>query len=411
MGSSTRQKRGPNKEESHSVIKPLITIPTYNNERTVLAIAEKALSTGLPVLVVNDGSTDKGIETIRSTSAEIIDFPHNRGKGAAILAAARWAGDKDYSHIITVDADGQHNPLEVNGFVELIKPNPMAIIVGKRDFDNENVPGSSRFGRWWSNLWCRITTGLTIGDSQSGFRAYPVEALNKVRCHGNRYNFEVEVLVRSAWAGIDILDTPISVNYSTETKESSHFNPFWDNYRISVTYTRLVIRNFFPWPHKVIFKKSKEKKELSLSLRHPVKSLGILLKENTTPKEIVSASMLGILLGTLPLIAMHSVSIIFVATRLRLNRLISLNISHLCAPPLVPAIAIEAGYFIRNGKFLTEFNYQTLGHEAHQRLYEYIIGATVIAPFLTLFAGLVVYLLILLYKVLVPAKEKENSLG
>ena len=411
MGPSSRPKAEQEKK-GKLVSKAVIVIPTYNNRKTLRDVVQRALSTGLPVLVVNDGSTDGAIETISDTAAEILHFTENRGKGAAIIAAANWANKQGYSHIITIDADGQHDPKEVSGFIEKIAAHPMAIIIGKRNFENANVPGSSRFGRWWSNLWIRITTGYSIGDSQSGYRAYPVEAITKVPCKGNRYNFEVEIIVRGAWAGLQIIDHDISVNYSAETKEASHFDPFWDNYRISTTYTRLFIRNFIPLPHKVIFKREeKGNLEGKLSLRHPLKSLNILLKEKTTPKEIVSASMLGILLGTLPLIAMHSVSIIFFATRLRLNRLIALNISHLCAPPLVPAIAIEAGYFIRNGSFLTEFNYQTLGHEAHLRLYEYVLGATAIAPFLTILAGISVYLLIQIYKAIVPIKGKEESVG
>lgn len=392
--------------------KPLIAIPTYNNSKTLRNVVDRALATGLPVLVVNDGSTDGSMETLNDSAAKILSFSENQGKGKAIMAAAFWAKERGYTHLITLDADGQHDPADVSCFIEKIETHPMSIIIGKRDFENSRVPRSSRFGRGWSNLWIRITTGYNIGDSQSGFRAYPVEALIKIPCKGSRYNFEVEIIVRSVWAGLNIIDQPVSVNYSDETKEASHFDPLLDNYRISTTYARLVIRNFIPLPHKVIFKRDEKKKIAGkLSLRTPVKSLNILLKENTTPREIVYASMLGIFLGTLPLIAMHSVAIIFAATRLRLNRLIALNISHLCAPPLVPAIAIEAGYFIRNKRFLTEFNYQTLGHEAHIRLYEYLIGATVIAPFLTVLAGVTVYLLIQIYQTLVRAKGKEDSLG
>jgi len=394
------------------VNRPLIVIPTYNNSNTLSNVVQKALSTGLPLLVVNDGSTDGAIETLGGNREEILHFSKNQGKGKAIVAAANWARDHGYSHLITLDADGQHDPAEAPGFIEKLEAHPLAIIIGKRNFKNAQVPASSRFGRWWSNLWIRITTGQSVGDSQSGYRAYPVDAIIKVPCKGQRYNFEVEIIVRSAWAGLEMIDHDISVNYSAETKAASHFRSFRDNYHISVTYAGLVVRNFLPLPHKVIFKKeANDKPENRLSLRHPLKSLNILLKENTTPREIVSASMLGILLGTLPLIAMHSLSIIFIATRLRLNRLIALNISHLCAPPLVPAIAIEAGHFIRHGRFLTEFNYQTLGHEAHLRLYEYIIGAIVIAPFLTIFAGMAVYLLIQVYQAIVPVKGKEEPLG
>lgn len=392
------------------MIKPLIVIPTFNNKKTLKKIVDDSLSTGIPLLVVNDGSTDGSLDTIKTTPAKVISFESNKGKGAAILAGAKWAENEGYSHIVTIDADGQHDPKEAPKLIKMAQNHPQSIILGKRNFEDALVPGSSRFGRWWSNLWCRITTGHSIGDSQSGFRVYPVEALNKVQCKGTKYDFEVEILVRGVWAGLKIIDHDISVNYSAETKEASHFDPFYDNYRISVAYTRLVIRHFFPWPHKVLFNINEINEEDKLSLQHPVRSLKILLKENTTPREIVYASMLGILLGTLPLIAIHSVSIIFAATRLKLNRLIALNISHLCAPPLVPAIAIEAGYFIRNGRFLTEFNYQTLGNEAPQRLLEYIIGATFIAPFLTIFAGAIVYMLILSYQIFMSLKNKDRSI-
>jgi hypothetical protein len=87
---------------------------------------------------------------------------------------------------------------------------------------------------------------------------------------------------------------------------------------------------------------------------------------------------------------MHSIIIVFFATRLRLNRLIALNVSHFCAPPIVPALAIEAGYFLRHGRFLTEFTMQTLGHEALQRLGDYLLGSVVIAPVLGGMAALFV---------------------
>lgn len=410
MGYAFRETQIKFKEKS-VMIKPLIVVPTFNNKKTLKKIVDESLATGIALLVVNDGSTDGSIDTIKATPANIISFESNRGKGAAILAGAKWASTEGYTHIVTIDADGQHDPKEAPGLIKSAQSHPHSIILGKRRFEDALVPRSSRFGRWWSNLWCRITTGHSIGDSQSGFRVYPVDALCKVQCKGTKYDFEVEILVRGSWAGLTIIDHDISVNYSTETKKASHFDPFYDNYRISVAYTRLVIRHFFPWPHKVLFNKEEISEEERLSLKHPVRSLKILLKENTTPREIVYASMLGILLGTLPLIAIHSVAIIFAATRLKLNRLIALNISHLCAPPIVPAIAIEAGYFIRNGRFLTEFNYQTLGNEAPQRLLEYIVGATFIAPFLTVFAGIIVYILILIYQLFMSRKNKERTIG
>lgn len=229
-----------------------IVIPTFNNRLTLRAVAEKAAASGLPVLVVNDGSTDGGPEALAGLAVARVDFPVNKGKGAAILAGAEWAEANGFTHIITVDADGQHDPADIPGFVEMIKKDPLSIVVGDRQF-REAAPFSSRFGRKWSNMWLWITCGRSVRDSQSGFRGYPVAALRKVVCCGRKYDFEVEILVRSVWAGIDITSIPISVHYSDETKKASHFDPFMDNLRISKAYTRLVIRTLVPWPHKTLF--------------------------------------------------------------------------------------------------------------------------------------------------------------
>ncbi len=395
-------------KKSGIMINILIVIPTFNNRKTLRHVAEKALGTGLKVLVVNDGSTDGGPESLEGMPVSRVDLPVNMGKGSAILAAAEWAEKNGFTHIITMDADGQHDPDDSSRFIEMIMANPWSIIVGNRQFPVLSVPFSSRFGRMWSNLWFRITSGYSIPDSQSGFRAYPVGALRQVSCKGRRYDFEVEILVRGAWAGLEITHTNISVHYSDETKKASHFDPLRDNARISNIYTRLVIRNLIPWPHKIIFNHNAKE---TLSLLHPVKSFKLLLMESSSPREIALSSMLGIFMGTLPLIACHSVAIFFVATRLRLNRLVALAVSNICAPPIVPAMAIEAGYFLRHGRFLYEFNMRTLGYEAPQRLLEYLIGSLIIGPILALFIGSLFYFLILVYRDLSLARGGKGYLG
>lgn len=411
MGSAVRKERETVKKIDMTT-NILLVIPTYNNVSTLRRVVGRAIATGLKVLVVNDGSTDGGLDTLNGLKmVSRIDFPQNRGKGAAILAASEWAEAHQFSHMITIDADGQHNPDESFLFKRKIEENPSAIIIGNRQFQQEDVPFSSRFGRRFSNFWFRVCSGINLPDTQSGFRAYPVFALRRIDCYSRRYNFEIEIIVRAVWAGLDVNYVNISVNYSLETRESSHFDPLWDNLRISASFTRLVFRNFTPWPHRILMRKDKENSRVGgLSILHPLRSIKILLKENTSPMEITLAAMLGIFLGTLPLIASHSIAIIFFATRLRLNRLIALNISHICAPPLVPALAIEVGYFLRHGHFLTEFNFRTLGYEAHERLFEYFIGSLLVGPLLALLVGLVVYLLIQIYQNLAPLGWKKRNL-
>jgi len=382
--------------EKINKISILLVIPTYNNRNTLRSVVEDSFKTGLSILVVNDGSTDGGPDTISDLKVEQLDLPKNKGKGIAIQAAAQWAYKNDFTHIITMDADGQHSAEDIPKFVEKIAENPLSIVIGARDFESTDTPESSKFGCKFSNFWVRVSTGVSVSDSQSGFRAYPVDALRRLHCLSRRYNYEVEILVKGIWAGLDVQSVNIAVNYNPETIDASHFRPFVDNARISLTYTYLVTRNLFPLPHRVLYG-PKPAERIKSFFFNPFRGLKLLVTEKSSPRQIMFAVMLGIFLATLPLVAIHSLAIVFVATRLKLNRLIALNVSHFCAPPLVPGIAVELGYFLRNGKFLTEFTLQTLGHEALQRIGDYLLGSIVLAPVLAILAGVITYLIIRIY--------------
>ena len=128
-------------------IKPLIVIPVYNHAGTLREVVTRALAVCGDVLVVDDGSTDGSAEVLKGLPVRFIRHEKNRGKGAAILTAVEEARRLGMSHIITIDADGQHDPADMSRFMPLIKEDPLAIVVGKRRFSGKNVPFSSRFGR------------------------------------------------------------------------------------------------------------------------------------------------------------------------------------------------------------------------------------------------------------------------
>jgi glycosyltransferase involved in cell wall biosynthesis len=218
-------------------------------------VVRGVLEKGLPVLVINDGSSDGTSAEIAKLPVTRIEFPVNRGKGRALRRALTWAREHAYTHMITIDADGQHDPDDIPRFIEKINRHPDRIIIGKRDFGT-NVPGKSRFGRTWSNLWIRIASGGITPDSQSGYRAYPVQ-LAELTFLGARYEFEVEVLVRAVWAGFQLDWVDVSVKYFQGTERVSHFKPLWDNMRISVIYTLLVLRRLLPLPHRKHFAKNR----------------------------------------------------------------------------------------------------------------------------------------------------------
>ena len=379
-----------------SIVKIVIVIPVYNNVRSLREVVLRALKVHDAVMVVDDGSTDGGIDTLEGLDVHVQQHPTNRGKGAAILTAAKVARRLGMTHMVTIDADGQHDPADFKQFVPLVKRAPHAVVVGKRDFCTVDVPGLSRFGRQFSNFWFRLQTGQAIGDTQSGFRCYPLAVLEKLKLREKRYAFEVEVLVKAAWAGIKLREVNIAVFYPPQRERISHFRLFRDNFQLSLLNTRLTLRSILPLPHRQILEENDFANKITIL--HPVRSLKKLLSENASAGQLAAAGALGVFLGALPLIACHTIAILFAAGFFRLNKIAALSTSQLCMPPLVPAICIELGYFLRHGTFLTEVSIKTLGYQGLERCYEWLIGSLLLAPMLALCVGGIIYVMVFFIK-------------
>ncbi len=362
-----------------------VVVPVYNHGETLRKVVAGILNIHEHVLVVDDGSDDQGIRNVEDMPIHVRVHKKNLGKGAALRTAAEEALSLGATHIVTIDADGQHDPDELPKFFAAVHKNPMAVHVGCRDFETADVPGISRFGRAFSNFWLRVQTGSKIMDSQSGFRAYPLTIFKDLAFTDSRYSFEVEVLVRSAWAGLELCDIPISVYYPPREKRVSHFRAFADNVRISWLNTRLTLRSILPWPHQKITRHGDELD--AVSIVRPLKSLKILLQKEATARGLAAAVFIGVFFGTLPLIGLRTLVILFIAGYFAQNRIAALAASQLCIPPFVPAICIEVGHYLRHGSFLTEISMQTLGYEALERIWEWIIGSLIVAPVLASLAA------------------------
>ena len=385
-----RQAVAPRLQPSSDSLKIIIVIPVYNHSATLRRVVTRALQVHDEVMVVDDGSTDDAVSALQGLNVHIARHPQNLGKGAAILTAAQEARRLGMTHIVTIDADGQHNPDDFHRFIPVIQGAPDAIVVGKRDFQNADVPRANRFGRSFSNFWLRLQTGKTLGDAQSGFRTYPLSMLENLKLYEQRYTFEIEVLVKAAWAGVELLEVDISVYYPPAQERVSHFHLFLDNLRLSLLNAKLTMRSVAPLPHRKIVN-SRHRAGEKITVLHPLKSLKTLLTENTSPERLAAAGALGVFLGTLPLIAVHTIAILFAAGFLRLNKVAAVSSSQLCMPPLVPALCIEIGYFIRHGRFLTEISLKTLGYQAPERLYEWLIGSMILAPAMAVLIGGSIY--------------------
>jgi len=230
-----------------------VVMPTYNNGGTLRDVVERVLSFCTDVIVVNDGCTDNSDEILTSFGERItvVDYGHNRGKGYALKQGFKKAKNLGFNYALTIDSDGQHFPEDIPLFVEALEQHPDALIVGSRNLNQENMPGQNTFANKFSNFWFKIQTGISLPDTQTGYRLYPLRRLPKI--FSSRYEAELSLLVFSAWRGTDLI--PIKVNVFYPEDRVTHFRPFWDFFRISVLNTVLcVVALVYGWPSRLIRK-------------------------------------------------------------------------------------------------------------------------------------------------------------
>jgi uncharacterized protein (DUF2062 family) len=189
---------------------------------------------------------------------------------------------------------------------------------------------------------------------------------------------------------LDIICVDVGVYYPPAGERVSHFRLIMDNLRLSRTHAMLVLRRLLPWPHRKLVKK---KKEDLMVLLHPVRVFRQLMSEHATPGGLAAAGAVGVFLGAVPLLFVHSLVILYVATRLHLNKAVALNTQHICVPPVVPVLCIEVGFYVRTGEFLTVLSFDTVFVQFKDRLIEWLIGSLIVGPVLALVVGAAIYLL------------------
>lgn len=247
--------------ENFKTLKCCVIIPTYNNYKTLQQVVEGVLVFTEDVIVVNDGSTD-------STAEILLQFPQiqqillikNKGKGNALRQGFKHADSLGYRYAITIDSDGQHFPEDIPVFVEALEndSNKEILLIGARNMTQLGVPKKSSFGNKFSNFWFWVETGTRLQDTQSGFRLYPLFAMKNLKFYTNKFEFEIEAIVKAAWSGIEVKNVPIRIHYELENRVS-HFRPFKDFTRISILNTWFVLVTFFYIKPRNLFRKLKKR--------------------------------------------------------------------------------------------------------------------------------------------------------
>jgi len=196
------------------------------------------------VLVIDDGSGPEGREAVaalgRAGLAEVFHRPENGGKGAAVKTGFVRARELGYTHVLQVDADGQHDVSQIPVFLAAARETQDAAIIGYPIY-SETAPRGRLFARKITNFWVSVETfSRRIKDAMIGFRVYPLAAVRGAARCGDRMDFDIEVVVRLVWDDVQIVNLPVKVRYLTaEEGGVSHFRMFRDNVRITWLHTRL----------------------------------------------------------------------------------------------------------------------------------------------------------------------------
>lgn len=225
--------------------KPCILIPVYNHDKQLEPVLKDVAAYKLPIIVVDDGSSKNCAAHLKKLKylygLELFQLPINQGKGAAVVRGFLEAWRLGYSHVIQLDADGQHDVSRLTDLLTLSKEQLTSLITAIPIYD-ESVPRSRKIGRYITHFWVWVNTlSFSIKDSMMGFRVYPlaevIQLLNVQNTVGRRMDFDTDIMVRLFWRGVSVISLPVKVIYPDDGL--SHFNLVRDNWRISCMHTAL----------------------------------------------------------------------------------------------------------------------------------------------------------------------------
>ncbi len=368
-----------------------VIISTYNNAKTLKRIIEDVLHYTENVIVVNDGSTEEISQILSGFDCiEIISYDRNMGKGYALRKGFEKAIAKGYKYAITIDADGQHFAEDIPLFVEKLNMHPEAVIIGARNMNKEGVPGTSSFGNKFSNFWFWVETGKRLPDTQSGFRLYPLDCIKTKKWFTKKFEFEIEVLVRLSWSGIEVTHIPVQIHYAPKETRVSHFRPFIDFTRISILNTILVVIAFLYIKPRDFFRAA-----FSKSIKQHFKDQ-VSNPEFSNTRLALSIGF-GVFMGIVPLWGYQMITAAFLAYLLKLNKVIVVVSSNISIPPMIPPILFLS---VKTGELLTgthtgiNFHSEITFETIKSLIIVYLIGSFAFAAMMFVLSSFLSFLLL-----------------
>ena len=355
---------------------PCVLIPCFNHSATVGAVAQAAL-VHAPVIVVDDGSTEK---LPALSGCDVVRLASNGGKAAALRAGFLRAKELGFTHAITMDADGQHFAEDLPKFLAAANQHPDAYLVGVRDLVAAGCPKHRQRSNRISTFWYRVETGVTLGDTQCGFRCYPLALVEQLKIKSGRYAYELEFMVRAAWVGTNVSAVPVKCSYEPGKTGTSHFRTVRDFVHITNMNILLVLQSWLvPLSLRVAWSRGERR-----GFRHAVSEF---FSENAhEPGKMAGAVGVGLFIGIAPLWGVQMVLALWVAHRLRLNKAVAAVASHISIPPMIPLIfcgALTLGSRVLHGKWF-EFSMKSMTRAewiaaAKAHAWEWVVGSVVLA--------------------------------
>lgn len=344
----------------------VVVLPTYNHGATVVGVLDGLVELDIPIVVVDDGSTDDTQSRLSRWTDENPDLrvrvcihAKNSGKAAALRTGFRAARELGATHAATIDADGQLEPGDVPLLIERVRADPSALVLGRRPERMVDCPRRCRIGREYASLALYVESGLRLSDSQCGLRIYPLDLIDAIPCSSSRYSFEAEIIARAAWAGCRVIDVPVRCRCFADENRVSHFQPWRDSLRQAGMHLRLVARALIPWPHrkwpvveKPAVRSNRSRWRLVLEWINPVRCWRDLQESRLGRLKVATALGFGAWIGTTPFFGMHTALSAYVAWRLHLHPAAVIAGSQVSIPPLgvaIGVVSVAVGHLLLTG--------------------------------------------------------------
>ena len=370
-----------------------VLIPSYNNAGTLSKVVMDVLNYCEDVIVVNDGSTDGTSDLLEAIPGlQLIEYTPNKGKGVALRTGLKYAAGKGYQYAITIDSDGQHFAKDIPAFINQIEATPNSLLIGARNMEQASVPGKSSFGNKFSNFWFWIETGIKGPDTQSGYRLYPVQQLKNLSFFTRKFEFEIEVLVRAAWNGINIHWVPVSVYYAPPESRVSHFRPFRDFTRVGILHTiAIIIALLYIKPKKFVAGIFNKKKRTDFLDKY------VLVPGEKDEIKALSVAF-GLFMGIVPIWGFQLAVAIPLSFLFRLNKALVILAANISIPPMIPLILFLSyrlgALWMGEDSIPFSFSSDITLASIKANITQYLWGSITLAIIAGLTGGLITFLLV-----------------